>query len=726
MPSVDNRHQDVDIDLIQLFRAVWRHKSRLLAATALVTGLAFVGANMISPRYQSETRILIEPRQPTLAAPGTANGDVQPLLDELNIVSQVQLLRSSDLIRQVARDLKLYELQEFDPDTNPSALSDILVLLGLKGNPLDMKPEDRVLKAFQEKLQVYQVEKSRVIGIEFTSKDPNLAAAIPNKMAEVYQSLQSGAKLDTTSEAARWLEPEIANLREKVSEAEKKVSDYRAAAGLLRTSETSNFATTQLNDISVELSRVRAQRADAEAKAQNVRAALNAGKPTDTLDAVANSAVVQRLKENESQIRAQLNDLSTTLLDGHPRLKALRAQLAGIRQQISTESNKVAAALENEANVARLREEQLLQQLNQAKAESARAGDDEVGLKALEREATAQRQLLETYLARYREATSKLDANASPADARVISNATAPLEPSFPKIVPITVVAALASLILGSVIVMLMELFSGRALRPSEVEAEAELEPLRAPQARAPAPRKTPSEVVSLPQTEMLVEPEADDDFEPEPARPAARPSRKEPEDEYSIESVARYLMESEARIVFSISPTGDEGSTATVMLARDIASAGLKVVVIDMTGSACPSKLMASSSTLAGITELLCGEAAFADVIHADRLSDADIVPQGAANVRQAMRGADRLSMIADALSDAYDMVIVECGPADAEGVARLSRNGDHEILLSAPRPDKRQLAAIMEAFSNVGYDDLVLMTGSATKLRKGRARAA
>src|SRR5690606_11592216 len=163
-------------------------------------------------------------------------------------------------------DLKLYELREFDPDTNPSALSDVLVLLGLKSNPLDMKPEDRVLKTFQEKLQVYQVEKSRVIGIEFTSKDPNLAAAIPNKMAEVYRSLQSGAKLDTTSEAARWLEPEIANLREKVNEAEKKVADYRASAGLLRTSETSNFATTQLNDISVELSRVRAQRADAEAK----------------------------------------------------------------------------------------------------------------------------------------------------------------------------------------------------------------------------------------------------------------------------------------------------------------------------------------------------------------------------------------------------------------------------------------------------------------------------
>ncbi|MBR0556054.1 exopolysaccharide transport family protein [Ciceribacter sp. L1K23] len=717
MTGVDKRHQDVDIDLVQLFRAVWQRKAALLAATAIVTVAAFAGASMISPRYKAETRILIEARQPVLTAPGTLNMENQPVLDELNIVSQVQLLRSTDLIRQVAKDLKLFELREFDPDTDPSAISDLLVMLGLKKNPLDMKPEDRVLKAFQEKLQVYQVEKSRVIGIEFTSKDAQLAAAIPNKMAEVYRSVQSGAKLDSTSEAARWLEPEIANLREKVGEAEKKVADYRSSAGLLRTSETANFATTQLNDISVELSRVRAQRADAEAKAENLRTALKAGRPTDTLDVVTNSPVVQRLKENESQLRAQLNDLSTTLLDGHPRLKAIRAQLTGLREQIVAESNKVAASLENEAAVARLREQQLLGQLNQAKAESARAGDEEVGLKALEREAAAQRQLLETYLARYREATSKLDPNASPADARVISQATPPLEPSFPKVIPITVVAALATLILGAVIVMLSELFSGRALRPSVPDIEDEAQP-------SETVHREPAHVTKTPPPREMPVPSILNELD----RPRAVEETLEPEedDQFSIETVARYILDGSAKIVFAISPTGDDGAAATVMLVRELASANTRVILIDMTGSGCPTALMSPDPDLPGITDLLCGEAAFADVIHADRLSEADIIPQGMSDPHRAMRAAERLSMIADALADAYDVVIVECGPANAQAVARLSRNGEHEVLLSAPDPDKRQLAAIMDEFAKVGYDDLVLMTGGSKRVRRGRARAA
>lgn len=732
--SGSSNQQDVDIDLGQLVRAIWQRKGRILVVTAVAAGLAFAGASMISPSYKSETRILIEARAANFAADQTRLTGSEPVLDELNIVSQVQLLRSVDLIKQVARDLKLYDLEEFDPDTNPSALSDIMVLLGFKKSPLDLAPEERVLKAFQEKLQVYQVEKSRVIGIEFTSKDPKLAAAIPNAMVKVYLSLQSGAKLDSNSEAARWLEPEIANLREKVREAEQKVADYRSSSDLLRTSETSTFANQQLNDISAELARVRGERANAEARAENVKAALEAGKPTDTLDAVMTSLAIQQLKQSESAIRSQISDLSTSLLDGHPRLKALRSQLSGIREQIAGETRKIVASLESEANVSRIRERQLVQQLNAVKADSARAGEDEVGLKALEREAVAQRQLLETYLARYREASTRLDAGSSPADARIISQASEPSEPSFPKVLPITIVAAIATFILCAVAVMLAELFSGRALRPVNASANghrvdddaehAVTTPVadahvQKPLAPRPASGALPASLLtaaaySAPMPEM--------DTTADVQETAA------PQDEFSVASVAAYLAEANVAIAISISPSGDDGSTATVMLAREIAESGRTVVLIDMTGSACPTRLMAAHRDFPGITDLLCGEAAFSETIHPDRLSDAHVIPQGNSDIRAAMRGVDRLSMIADALSDAYDLVLIECGPANADSVSRLSRNGAHEIILSAPNPDKAQLAEIMATFESVGYADLVLMAERLPEARatgKGRSAA-
>lgn len=731
MSSLDRDQHDVDIDLAQLFRAVWARKGRILAGTALVGVLAFVGASSISPSYKGDAKLLIEPREPSFSASGASSAAVEPLPDELNIASQVQLLQSVDLIKQVARELKLSERAEFDPDSTPSAITDFLVLFGLQSNPLDLPPEERVIKAFKEKVNVYQVDKSRVIGIEFTSKDPKLAAAVPNAMMDVYRSLQSGAKLDSNSDAVRWLETEIANLREKVREAEQKVAEYRSSAGLMSLgSDQSSFSGKQLSDISTELARVRSERASAEATADNLRASIKAGKSTETLDAIARSESIQRLKATESQIRAQISDLSTRLLDGHPQMKALRAQLVGIREQVQAESLKVAASLENEAAVARERETQLLAQMNTLKADSAQAGEDEVGLKSLEREATAQRQLLETYLARYREASSRLDKNSSPADARVISTAIEPQEPTFPKVLPITIVAALATLILSAVGIMLAELFSGRALRQPATSVlhatrrdEDEDEEVTEVVVEAPSARRDdaiPASLLNVAPDDELVE-----EMQQVVTEDIDTAGTAEEADEFSVGSVADYLTEKQARIAFAISPSGDDGSIGTVALARELADRGHRTVIVDMTGSACPTRFMAARRDLPGITDLLTGEAAFADCIHPDRQSSADIVPQGNADIRQAMRGADRLAMIVDALADVYDTVLVECGPANAEGVARLSRNGRHEIILSAPDPQADELAAIMVAFEDVGYTDLVLLSMKTPPQRHARDAA-
>ena len=730
MSSVDRDQHDVDIDLAQLFRAVWQRKGRILAATALVGVLAFVGANAISPSYKGDAKLLIEPRQPSFSASGTASSAVEPMPDELNIASQVQLLQSVDLIKQVSRDLKLHERAEFDPDSSPSAITDFLVLFGLRSNPLELPPEERVINAFKEKLNVYQVDKSRVIGIEFTSKDPKLAAAVPNAMMDVYRSLQSGAKLDSNSDAVRWLETEIANLREKVRDAEQKVAEYRSSAGLMTLgSDQSSFGGKQLSDISTELARVRGERANAEATAENLRASIKAGKSTETLDAIARSESIQRLKATESQIRGQISDLSTRLLEGHPQMKALRAQLAGIREQVQSESLRVAASLDNQAAVARERETQLLAQLNTLKADTARAGEDEVGLKSLEREAAAQRQLLETYLARYREASSRLDKDASPADARVISTAIEPQKPSFPKVLPITIVATLSTLILSAVAVMLAELFSGRALRPAaavaQVATRRDEDEVEEQEILRDAPRRR--RLQDAPASLLDVAPDVDLAKEMEEAVAAdVLPSvQTEEPDEFSVASVADHLMEQRTRIAFAISPSGDDGSAGTVALARELADRGCRTVLVDMTGSACPTRLMASWRDPSGITDLLTGEAAFADCIHSDRASAADIVPQGNADIRQAMRGADRLAMIVDALADVYDLVLVECGPANAEGVARLSRNDRHEIILSAPEPAARELAEIMIAFEDVGYNDLILLSVKNPPVSKTRNAA-
>ena len=699
-------NQDVDIDLGQLVRAVWERRLKVVAITLIGAGVAFAGAKMIAPKYRGETRLLIEQRAPAFANTQTSDATAGPLLDELNIASQVQLLQSADLIKKVINSEKLYELPEFDEAANGSALTDILVALHLKKNPAENPPEERVIDAFTERLQVFQVPGSRVIGINFTSKDPKLAARIPNAMASVYLATQSGAKLASNSEATRWLEPEIESLRQKVNEAEQKVAEYRAQHGLLPTNGGSNFPTQQLNDISAELTRVRGEKANAEARAQAVRNALSSGEASDTLPDIMNSQSMQRLKGTESGLQSQISDLSTSLLNNHPRLRSLRAQLTDIKTQIRAETQKILTSIENESKVADLRATELERQSGALQQNSAKAGEDEVGLNALQREANAQRQLLETYLVRYREAASRADSNSSPADARVVSKAIQPVDPYFPKVVPIVIVAAFATLIITSIVIMLAELFSGRALRPvgpalpvariEEEETVIVAAPAKTKRAVAPSMLSAPAE-------------------EPETEEPAVAVEAVE-ENEFSIGSVADYLTGSRAPLAIAISPTGDDGSAATVALARRLAASGQRAILVDMTGSGYPTAMMAEDLEAPGVTDLLCGEAAFGDTIHGDRSSDAHLIPQGISDVRKAMRGADRLSLLLDALMSAYDIVIVECGAADVAGVSRLTRSKDVEIILSMPEVLEDEFVTAMTEFEKAGYQRVVLMSGGET----------
>lgn len=730
MSATGRNDKDVDIDLARLVLAIWERRGKIAAVTLIAGGVAFAASSVMSPVYRSEARVLIETRAASFGNADPNGTGSQQVLDDLNISSQTQLLQSVDLIKQVARNMKLYELPEFDSGASPSMVSRLLVMIGMKKNPLEVAPEERVISAFREKLQVYRAETSRVIAVEFSSKDPVLAAAIPNEILKVYQSLQTDAKLDANSEAARWLEPEIASLREKVREADKKVADYRASSDLLTVGENTTFATRQLGDISTELARVRGEKANAEARAENVRNALSSGRPTDTLPDIIGSQMIQRLKETESGIQSQISDLSTTMLDGHPRIKALRAQLGGIRSQIETETRKVLASLENEANVSRLRERQLVQQLNTLKADGARAGEDSVGLNDLERDATAQRQLLETYLARYREATSRTaSTDSSPADARVISAAIEPREPYFPKVGPIVIVVSLVTFLLSCVVVMLIELFTGRALRPvgvsrqEELEAEATVvEAVAVPVAvmDVPADRMQVAsdetlaaemeetlDLTETPETlEMVEAKEVDND--------AAEQAEQSGLETFSIEMVAEYLaMKGVGPVATVVSPAGDAGSTATVMLARAVSESGRTVVLVDMTASACPTRLMAPSSNLPGITDLLAGEVNFADTIHNDRLSSAHIVPQGKTPAHEAMRVIDRLTMVVSALADVYDTVLIECGAVDVVRAAGILKNLSTDIIVSAPQPDEESLSGVMQTLADDGHSRVLIMSG-------------
>jgi exopolysaccharide transport family protein len=723
MSGVHTTANDVDVDLGRLFSSLLERWARVVIVALIVTAVAFVLAWLTTPLYHGETRLLIETRESVFTRPEASNSEAdRPILDEEGVTSQVQVIGSTDILKQVAKQLNLSNLPEFDEAADLSMLDRLFILTGLKNDPSEFPPEERVLKAFREKLNVYRVEKSRVIVIEFSSEDPKLAAAIPNAVADAYIAVSRDAKLESNSNATDWLKPEIADLTKRVKEAEEKVADYRAKSDLLIGQNNSVLATQQLSELATELSRVRAGRAAAEAKAQSMRAALKNGASLDSLPDVLSSTLIQRLRERQVQLKADIADLSTTLLDNHPRIRALRSQLSDLDAQIRNEAEKVLTGLQTEAKTAQLREQQLVADLNQLKIASARAGDQAVELRALEREAASQRELLESYLTRYREAASRRDHAYLPVDARIFSRAIVPAEPFFPKMLPIVGAAFVASLLVMAIVTLLQELFSGRAMVPArggafepvgEVVMPAARAPAVEPVEQEPAPRARPVLPASLADDPVAEsEPESQPESQPEDEPVSTpRPRPVSSLGEVTIDKAAEKLIAGGATRAIFVSPEGDEAAAAAVLVAREVADSGLRALLLDLTSSGAASRPMLESGVYPGITNLLASEAQFTDVIHADLYSECHVIPVGTADPERAMRAIDRLPIIMNSLTTAYDVVVVECGPADAEAIRRLV-SGAAEVMVSVIESDDE---AVLEAAKDIeagGFGKPTLVT--------------
>jgi uncharacterized protein involved in exopolysaccharide biosynthesis len=457
-----------ELDLRGVMRALQARRRLIAVVTLCAFAASLLFVMVVKPRYTGVAQVLVENQESYFSRPEKASADQSPALPDAEaITSQVQLVMSRDLGRRAIEAMNLKGNPEFDPQAGgPGLLSRLLTLTGLRrGNDAEAR-EDKILQAYFDRLYVFAVTKSRVLQVEFTSWDPDLAAKGANQVARLYIDVQSDAKRANARMAAASLATLITDLRSKVAAAETRAEEFRAANGLLVGSNSLNMSGQQLADLNSQLTAARGQQAETLAKSQLIRDMLRAGRISEIPD-VANNELVRRLAEQRITLRSQIAMESRTLLPGHPRIKDLHAQLAELESQIRGAGEKVARSLENEAKIAGARVVNLQSALDQTKKSVSGASSEEARARELDREARVLREQLEASTAKYQDALARQAAESTPGDARIISRANAPQQPSFPKRLPIVLFATLSALVLSVGFVLAAELLSGRAyVRP--------------------------------------------------------------------------------------------------------------------------------------------------------------------------------------------------------------------------------------------------------------------
>ena len=87
--------------------------------------------------------------------PSGERNEERTSFDAEAVTSQVQLVQSRDLAREIIKKNKLAERPEFDPVLQGfSPVKSLLALLGIGRDPLSLTPEERVLDAYYDRFTV--------------------------------------------------------------------------------------------------------------------------------------------------------------------------------------------------------------------------------------------------------------------------------------------------------------------------------------------------------------------------------------------------------------------------------------------------------------------------------------------------------------------------------------------------------------------------------------------
>ncbi len=671
-------------DLVDLIR---RNVLLIAVITLSITVLTGVALSRVQPRYSAQALLMLDSRGNPLVNLNTVVTGIPG--DPEAIQSEIEVLRSGRLANMVISELDLDRLVEFNDalaaGVAPAQSGDASTGPGnmIEGNRVE------VIRKFRDRLAVEPKPGSRVIAINFSSQDPRLAATVANTVAETYLRDQLETKFEAIQRATDWLNERVAELRDKVSQSERAVEEYREQSGLLEGGGVT-LTEQEISDLNAQLIAARSARTEAEARLRQIRRLIGTPDGAASAGEVLGSSLIQRLKEQETAVQRQVAELATEYGDSHPTMIKLRAEAADLTARIDAEIQKIVDGLDYEVAIARAREASLASAVADAKARVGEANRADVGLRALEREAQANRLLLETMLARFTESSAQDDMASQQPDARIISSAVVPVDPSFPMTKAILALAFVAGGFIALIVAFIRE-FSDKGFRAGEqVESATGVRSLGfVPMVRSRLLGKNSP-------TEYLLS---------HSASAFAESIRS-----FHVGLATDRSGRAPRSILVTSSQPGEGKTTVAVCLARLLAQAGQRVVIIDADTRRPAVHDAMGVEVKPGLMDVLAGKAPLNEAIVADTRTGAAVLPAGkVVSNPPAALSSPRINELLRVVSARYDCVIVDSPPIMAVADAlMLTRRVDATVVVARWGQTRREsvrlaLKRIADAGGNV-----------------------
>jgi capsular exopolysaccharide synthesis family protein len=361
---------------------------------------------------------------------------------------------------------------------------------------------------------------------------------------------------------------------------------------------------------------------------------------------LASNETISRINQEEVMLHSKMAELVNTYGSNHPKIVGIQSQLEELGRKKKSEIGRIVSSLESEYQVALAGERSLEMSLNQIKQGAQSMNREAVEYGVLNRKAQSARNMYETLLQRYKEASLGKDIESG--NIRLVESAEIPDSPIEPRPKRNLIFGLSLGLMTGLCLAFLLEHLDNAIKSPDDIK-------------HLGIPFLTgihDFSGISVPEGEQK-----------EPVT-IYSPMSFYSEAYRSLRTVVVFSQKvREAKTLLITSPSPSEGKSITCLnLAVTLAQHGSKTLLIDCDLRNPNLHKMLNAEKEPGLSSFLANKAELSKTIIKTRVPHLDLVTAGPVPSNPSvLLSSTRMVKLIDSLSGHYDFIIIDSPPATA-----------------------------------------------------------
>ncbi|MCO5106914.1 MAG: chain length determinant protein EpsF [Burkholderiaceae bacterium] len=420
-----------------LFLRILRSRFGLILSILAITLASAAAASFLMPKVYAPSAVLfvdVKSLDPVLG--GTVNS---PQTVRGQLATQVEIIQSDRVVHGVIREIGL--------DKRPD-----IVQAWMKDTDGQGDIVSWLAKGMLKRLSVTPSNEGSTLTISYESTDPQAATDITNAFARHYIRATLSLRAAPAKESADYFEKQVEVYRQRLREAQKKMSAFQQASGIVATDERLDIENQRLQELSSQLVAIQSQASESRSR-QN--AITSQGR--ESMPEVVQNQLVQSLKSELGRAEAKLQELSSRLGPNHPQYQSAEAEVQVLRSRLNAEIDKVSRSILANSQINVQRESEIRRALDVQRTRVLQMKKDRDQLTGLEREVADAQKALD--LVSQRLTQTNLESQAPQSNVSILAPALVPSEPARPKPVLNMVVGAFVGLLLGLLAALSIETF---------------------------------------------------------------------------------------------------------------------------------------------------------------------------------------------------------------------------------------------------------------------------